>query len=73
MKEITKKYSRDGVTVVWKPAMCIHSTICFDGLPQVFDPRKRPWVNMDGAEVRKIVEQVKACPSAALSIAETGE
>jgi uncharacterized Fe-S cluster protein YjdI len=46
---------------------CIHSTKCWKGLIQVFDPRKRPWINLDGAEKEQIIEQVKTCPSGALS------
>jgi len=67
MKEITKKYSNGEITVVWKPSICIHSGICFKGLPEVFDPRVRPWVNIDGSSTENIVEQVKKCPSGALS------
>ena len=37
------------------------------GLPEVFDPRKKPWINIEGADTEKIVDQVKACPSEALS------
>jgi uncharacterized Fe-S cluster protein YjdI len=67
MKEIIKKYTNGEVTVIWQPDMCIHSTICFNGLPQVFDPQKRPWVNIDGASTTEIIDQVKACPSGALN------
>lgn len=67
MKDITKKYTNGEVTVVWKPSQCIHSTICFKGLGQVFDPRKRPWVTPEGATTAEIVEQIKKCPSGALS------
>lgn len=63
----THKYSNDEVTVVWQPEMCMHSTICFKGLIEVFDPKKRPWVNIQGAATEKIVEQVRKCPSGALS------
>lgn len=66
-KKITKKYTNGEVTVVWKPDICIHSTICFRGLPDVFDPRKRPWVTPEGATTQAIIEQVKQCPSGALS------
>jgi uncharacterized Fe-S cluster protein YjdI len=68
MKEITKKYSNGEVTVIWKPSQCSHSAICFRGLPQVFDPRVKPWVNIAGATTNDIIEQVKKCPSGALSI-----
>ena len=67
MKQITKKYSNGEVTVVWKPHICIHSAICFRGLPEVFDPREKPWVKIDGASTEVIIDQVKKCPSAALS------
>ncbi len=66
-KKITKKYTNGEVTVVWKPDTCIHSTICFRGLPEVFDPRKRPWIEIEGAGTEAIIEQVKKCPSGALS------
>lgn len=67
MKDITKKYTNGEVTVVWKPAVCIHSTICFKGLGQVFDPQKRPWVTPEGGTTEQIVNQIKKCPSGALS------
>lgn len=64
---VIKHYTNGEVTVVWEPARCIHSTICFRGLPAVFNPRERPWVKPEGATTERIVEQVKACPSGALS------
>jgi uncharacterized Fe-S cluster protein YjdI len=67
MKDIIKKYSNGEVTVIWQPAKCIHSTICFNGLPEVFDPQKRPWVNIEGATTKQIIDQVKECPSGALT------
>lgn len=67
MKDITKKYSNGEVTIVWKPAECIHSAICFKGLGQVFDPQKRPWITPEKASTQAIIDQVKKCPSGALS------
>jgi uncharacterized Fe-S cluster protein YjdI len=68
MKEITKRYNNGEVTVVWQPHLCIHSAICFRGLPEVFDPRKRPWITPEGSTTEKIVSQVSKCPSGALLI-----
>ncbi len=67
MKEITKKYSNGEMTIVWKPNECIHSTMCFKGLGNVFDPTKRPWITPEGSTTEKIIDQVKKCPSGALS------
>jgi len=61
------KYPNNDITVVWKPDTCIHSTLCWKGLLQVFNPKEKPWVNMDGASTEKIIEQVRKCPSGALS------
>jgi uncharacterized Fe-S cluster protein YjdI len=67
MHNIIKEYSNGEVTVVWKPSLCIHSTHCFSGLPEVFQPSERPWVKVDNSTTEKIIEQVKKCPSRALS------
>lgn len=67
MKDITKKYTNGKVTVVWQPTMCIHSAICFRGLPDVFNPKARPWITPEGASTEEIVAQVKKCPSGAIS------
>jgi uncharacterized Fe-S cluster protein YjdI len=66
-RKITKKYTNGEVTVVWQPEKCIHSAICFTGLPKVFNPRERPWVTPEGGTTEQIVNQVKKCPSGALS------
>ena len=63
----TLKYTNGEVTVVWKPDTCIHSRICWTELRSVFDPVKRPWINMQGANTEQIIEQVRKCPSGALS------
>jgi len=52
---------------VWRPGMCIHSAICFKGLSEVFDPRRRPWITLEQSTTEKIIEQIKKCPSGALS------
>ena len=63
----TLKYTNGEVTVVWKPDTCIHSRICWTELREVFDPAKRPWVNIEGSTTERIIEQVRKCPSGALS------
>lgn len=67
MNRMTKEYTNGEITVIWKPDTCIHSTICWKGLIEVFNPRKRPWIDMKGADTEKIIEQVSKCPSGAIS------
>ena len=63
----TRRYRTDAVTVIWQPDKCSHSGLCFRGLPGVFDPRRRPWVDVTAADAAAIVAQVEQCPSGALS------
>jgi len=66
-----KKYSNGEITVIWKPGLCQHSTHCWKGLINVFNPQKKPWINMNGDTSNRIIEQVKKCPSGALSCLQT--
>jgi uncharacterized Fe-S cluster protein YjdI len=67
MAGLKKKYTKENLTVIWQPDLCIHSRECFKGLPEVFNPANRPWVNMDAEPVDRIMSQVDKCPSGALS------
>ncbi|HQU99934.1 MAG: (4Fe-4S)-binding protein [Bacteroidia bacterium] len=73
MRSVTKEYSNGQVTIVWQNSLCAHSAICFKGLPQVFNPNVRPWINATGATTQQIIDQVKRCPSGALSIKELAD
>ena len=61
-RDIIKRYSNGEITVVWQPSLCVHSGICARGLPKVFDPRRRPWVILDGFDTETIVESSRALP-----------
>jgi len=52
---------------LWETKKRIHSTLCWKGLIEVFNPKERPWIKMDGAGTAQIIEQVRKCPSGALS------
>jgi len=67
IKSVTKKYSNGEVTIVWKNQLCIHSGNCVRGLAEVFDRQKRPWIAPGNSSTERIIEQVKKCPSAALT------
>lgn len=68
-----KHYTNGEITVVWRPALCRHSTICWKGLLNVFDPGKRPWIDMQGSSSERIIGQVTKCPSAALTFFRNDE
>ena len=66
---VEKKYPvAEGLTVVWRPERCMHARHCWKELPAVFDPQKRPWVDVKGANPDAIAAQVRRCPSGALSL-----
>ncbi|MCB8994330.1 MAG: (4Fe-4S)-binding protein [Bacteroidales bacterium] len=66
MSQNDRKYTNGEITVYWKPSKCIHATTCFRELIEVFNPRKRPWVNMQGAPSNRITEVVDKCPTQAI-------
>jgi uncharacterized Fe-S cluster protein YjdI len=72
-QEITKQYTNGEVTITWKPQVCRHSSNCFHGLPKVFDPGRRPWIDPKASTTREIIDQVKKCPSGALSTVMNSE
>lgn len=67
MKEITKKYTNEEMTILWQPSKCIHSAVCVKMLPKVYDPKARPWMTMENATTDELKPQVDKCPSGALS------
>jgi uncharacterized Fe-S cluster protein YjdI len=69
MKDITRKYTNGEVTIIWRPSLCIHSGICSKGLNTVFRPKEHPWITPEGSTTAKIIDQVKLCPSGALTFA----
>ena len=66
--EIVKRYPKDEINIVWKPAKCIHAGECVKRLPEVYNPKAKPWINPENAASDEIRKQVAACPSGALSI-----
>ena len=73
MKSPLQEYKNDAIIVRFDPKICIHSGVCVRGLRAVFDIDKRPWVNVEGASAEAIAEQIKRCPSGALSYELLGD
>lgn len=68
-----REYRNSDIAVLWDSEKCTHCEACWRGLPEVFNPDARPWVNMQGATSERIAEQVKQCPSGALMLGENKE
>jgi CDGSH-type Zn-finger protein/uncharacterized Fe-S cluster protein YjdI len=61
-----RTYETDGVRVHWDSSRCIHTGICLRTLPSVFDVRRRPWVDLQGAEAEVVADAGVRCPTGAL-------
>lgn len=63
---VARTYATDRIEVTWEPRLCVHVGECFLGLPEVFDPRARPWVRPEAADPDAIADVVMRCPTGAL-------
>ena len=68
-----REYSNQNLTVFWDSSKCIRSGNCDRQLPEVFDINKRPWVNINAADVKEIKRVIDTCPTGALSYSCPGK
>lgn len=66
-KEIIKEYSNGELTVVWKPQKCVHAGECVKALPEVYNPKEKPWIKAENVSTQALKDQIAKCPSGALS------
>lgn len=59
-------YEDERIRVTWDAPRCIHSAVCLNQLPAVFDVDARPWIDLSGADADAIAATIRACPSGAL-------
>ena len=61
-----KTYENDRIEVFWNPAMCRHAGKCAGANRFVFDPERRPWIDLSQASAKEIAAIIDQCPSKAL-------
>jgi CDGSH-type Zn-finger protein/uncharacterized Fe-S cluster protein YjdI len=61
-----RDYETEAIRVHWDSSRCIHTAICLQRLPDVFDVQRRPWVDLDAADADAIADTVERCPTGAL-------
>ncbi len=63
---VDRIYRNEFIEVTWEPAYCNHFGACFRGAPMVFQPARRPWVDVDASTPDRISQVVSGCPTGAL-------
>ena len=63
---LTREYACAEIRVQWYASRCIHAGECIRAQPGAFDPRRRPWVDINAANADAIADAVTRCPTGAL-------
>jgi CDGSH-type Zn-finger protein/uncharacterized Fe-S cluster protein YjdI len=61
-----RDYETDDIVVHWDSTRCIHTARCIESLPQAFDVRRRPWIDVTAASAGELAEAIERCPTSAL-------
>lgn len=71
MKKQVREYEAEGIVVQYDVGRCIHAAECVRGMPQVFNPNRRPWIDPAQADADQIAQVVARCPTGALHFTRT--
>lgn len=67
MDKNDRSYTNGEITVHWKAKECVHAGTCFRELRKVFDPSRRPWIDLSQGTTAQIIDIVERCPTDALT------
>src|SRR5690625_480186 len=59
-------YESDEITVTYDIKRCIHAAECVRGLPMVFKPELRRWIQPENSTRERIADVIERCPTGAL-------
>lgn len=65
-KDQDRRYVGEHADVTYSLKRCIHAKECVNRLASVFDPNKRPWIQVGETPADALAEVVERCPSGAL-------
>lgn len=68
---VHRDYVGEGIVVHWNAERCIHTGRCIAAQRHVFDPKRRPWVDLSQGTTEQIVVAVGRCPTGALTYMRT--
>lgn len=54
------------IDISYDVGRCIHAEACVHGLPAVFDPARKPWIDPDRAPADAVTAVIHRCPTGAL-------
>lgn len=60
------EYRSEDIIVTYDVRRCIHAAECVHGLPGVFDPERKPWIEPAQGSADEVAEVVARCPTGAL-------
>ena len=59
-------FSNSEITVTYSPVKCNSCMRCAKELANVFRDSVIPWIDLDAESTKKVIDQVKKCPTGAL-------
>src|SRR5690554_4006878 len=66
MESKIHSYESEEIIVKYDLKRCIHAAECVRGLPAVFNPEVRRWIQPENSTGEKIAEVIEKCPTGAL-------
>jgi uncharacterized Fe-S cluster protein YjdI len=65
---MASSYEGREAVITYDEKICTHAGECVKGLPQVFDPKRNPWIQPGDVAYETIEKVVSRCPSGALKV-----